>query len=158
MRAARLATPGASRPTRPFPWAASARSGRHLALSQLDADAAGDALSTYDDLIAPQLNGGNNGLVDASALLWRLQLYGPGSQWRWHEITGLWMRGRTIGNRAFDLVHAVMAFAASKQHARARQLAKRLERDTMLRAQRERGTGSGATSHRGHHVVLPWRL
>ena len=106
----------------------------HLALFQLDADAAGDALSTYDDLIAPQLDGGNNGLVDASALLWRLQLYGTGSQWRWREVTGLWMRGRTIGNRAFDLVHAVMALAASKQHARARYLAKRLESDTMLRA------------------------
>jgi hypothetical protein len=109
-------------------------SSHDLALFQLDADAAGDALSTYDDLIAPQLDGGNNGLVDASALLWRLQLYGTGSQWRWREITGLWMRGRAIGNRAFDLVHAVMALAASKQHARARQMAKRLESDTMLRA------------------------
>jgi tetratricopeptide (TPR) repeat protein len=109
----------------------------HLALFQLDADAAGDALSTYDDLIAPQLNGGNSGnsgLVDASALLWRLQLYGTGSQWRWREVTRLWMRRHIIGNRAFDLVHAVMAFAASKQHALARRLAKRLESDTMLRA------------------------
>jgi hypothetical protein len=44
------------------------------------------------------------------------------------------MRQRTIGNRAFDLVHAVMALAASKQHARARRLAKRLKGDTMLRA------------------------
>jgi tetratricopeptide (TPR) repeat protein len=106
----------------------------HLALYQLDADAAGDALSTYDDLIAPQLDGGNSGLVDASALLWRLQLRGTGSQRRWREVTGLWLRRRTIGNRAFDLVHAVMAFAASKQHGRARQLAKRLKSDTMLRA------------------------
>ena len=44
------------------------------------------------------------------------------------------MRRRTIGNRAFDLVHAVMALAWSKQHARARALAKRLKSDTMLRA------------------------
>jgi tetratricopeptide (TPR) repeat protein len=106
----------------------------HLALFQLDADAAGDALSTYDDLIAPQLDGGNNGLVDASALLWRLQLRGSGSLRRWREVTGLWMRQRSMGNRAFDLVHAVMALAASKQHARARRLAKRLKGDTMLRA------------------------
>jgi hypothetical protein len=93
-----------------------------------------DALSTYDDLIVPKLDGGNNGLVDASALLWRLQLRGTGSQRRWREVTRLWMRGHTIGNRAFDLVHAVMALAASKQNARARQLAKRLKSDTMLRA------------------------
>jgi tetratricopeptide (TPR) repeat protein len=106
----------------------------HLALFQLDADAAGDALATYDDLIAPQLDGGNNGLVDASALLWRLQLRGTRSQRRWREVTGLWMRQRTIGNRAFDLVHAVMALAASKQHALARQLAKRLKSDVVLRA------------------------
>jgi hypothetical protein len=106
----------------------------HLALFQLDADAAGDALSTYDDLIAPQLDGGNNGLVDASALLWRLQLRGTGSKRRWREVTGHWLRRRTIGNRAFDLVHAVMAFAASKQNARARQLAERLKSDMMLRA------------------------
>jgi tetratricopeptide (TPR) repeat protein len=106
----------------------------HLALFQLDADAAADALSTYDDLIAPHLDGGNNGLVDASALLWRLQLCGAGSQWRWREVTGLWMRRRTIGGRAFDLVHAVMAFAASKQHALAQRLAKRLKGDSMLRA------------------------
>jgi hypothetical protein len=106
----------------------------HLALFQLDADAAADALSTYDALIAPRLDGGNNGLVDASALLWRLELRGTSSPRRWREVTELWLRGRTIGNRAFDLVHAVMAFAASRQHRHARRLAKRLKSDVMLRA------------------------
>jgi hypothetical protein len=106
----------------------------HLALFQLDADAAADALSTYHGLIAPQLDGGNSGLVDASALLWRLQLCGTGSQSRWRKVTAFWMRPRTICNRAFELVHAVMALAASKEHARAWQLAKRLEADAMLRA------------------------
>jgi len=106
----------------------------HLALFQLDVAAAGDALSTYDDLIAPQLNDGKGGLVDASALLWRLQLRGTGLTRRWREVMRLWMRRRIIGNRAFDLMHAVMAFAASKQDARARQLARRLDSDTTLRA------------------------
>jgi hypothetical protein len=105
----------------------------HLALFQLDDDAPADALSTYDDLIAPYLDGGNNGLVDASALLWRLELWGTGSKWRWREVTGLWMRPRTIGSRAFDLVHAIIAFAASKQYARARRMARRLNGDAMLR-------------------------
>jgi hypothetical protein len=41
-----------------------------------------------------------------------------GSKRRWREVTGHWLRRRTIGNRAFDLVHAVMALAASKQNAR----------------------------------------
>ena len=106
----------------------------HLALFQLDADGAADALATYDELIAPQLDGGNNGLVDASALLWRLQLRGTASQRRWHEITRLWLRQHTFGNRAFDLVHAVIAFAAAKKHACARRLAKRLKGDSLLRA------------------------
>jgi tetratricopeptide (TPR) repeat protein len=104
----------------------------HLALFQLEISATADALSTYDDLIAPQLDGGNNGLVDASALLWRLQLHGSGSQRRWREVTELWMRQRTIGNRAFDVVHAIMALASSNQHASARRLARRLEADAML--------------------------
>jgi tetratricopeptide (TPR) repeat protein len=106
----------------------------HLALYQFDAGAAGDALSTYDRWIAPQLDGGNSGLVDASALLWRLQLCGTGSQRRWRDITGHWLRQRRIGNRAFDLVHAIMALAASKQHLLAQRLAERLKGDAMLRA------------------------
>ena len=106
----------------------------HLALFQLDADAAADALATYDTLIAPRLDAGSSVLVDASALLWRLQLFGTGSRRRWREVTGLWLRQRIVGNRAFDLVHAVMALASSKQHARARRLAARLEADAMLRA------------------------
>jgi hypothetical protein len=44
------------------------------------------------------------------------------------------MRLSTIGTRAFELVHAVMAFAASKRHRYARRLAKRLKSDMMLRA------------------------
>ena len=44
------------------------------------------------------------------------------------------MRQRTIGNRAFDVVHAVMALASSNQLASACRLARRLEADAMLRA------------------------
>jgi hypothetical protein len=106
----------------------------HLALYQLDADAPDAALSTYDHLICPQHDGGNNGLVDASSLLWRLQLRGNGSQRRWREVTARWLRRSTLGNRAFELVHAVMALAASRQHTRAREMAKRLKSDPMLRA------------------------
>jgi hypothetical protein len=106
----------------------------HLALFQLDADAAADALSTYDTLIAPQLDGGNNGLIDASALLWRLQLCGTKSRRRWSQVTGLWMERRMICCRAFDLVHAVMALASSEEHQLARQLAERLAGDALLRA------------------------
>jgi hypothetical protein len=104
----------------------------HLALFQLDADRVGEALATYDTLIAPRLAGGNGALVDASALLWRLKLLGTGSQGRWREVTGRWMRQRAIGTRAFELIHAVIAFAASRQYRRARRLARRLEHDALI--------------------------
>ncbi|HEY1459481.1 MAG TPA: tetratricopeptide repeat protein [Casimicrobiaceae bacterium] len=106
----------------------------HLALFQFDAGAADEALATYDELIAPHLDAGNNSLVDASALLWRLQLLGAGSQRRWCDVTTRWLQQRAIGSRAFDLVHAVMAMAASGQHRQTRQLAARLKADRMLRA------------------------
>lgn len=106
----------------------------HLALFEFDAGATADALSTYDALIAPHLDGAGGGLVDASALLWRLQLCGAGSQRRWREVTGLWLRKHSVVNRAFDLVHAIMALAASKQNALARRLAQRLRGDSMLRS------------------------
>ncbi|HET7096493.1 MAG TPA: tetratricopeptide repeat protein [Casimicrobiaceae bacterium] len=105
----------------------------HLALFQLDADAVADALATYDTLIAPHLDGSNNGLVDASALLWRLELRGTESRRRWHEVTRLWQRQRAFGSRAFDVIHAVIAFAAAKKHAFARRLANRVKRDPLLR-------------------------
>ena len=105
----------------------------HLALFQLDADAVSDALATYDTLIAPRLDGGNNGLVDASALLWRLELRGTESPRRWRDVTRLWLRRRAFGNRAFDAIHAVIAFAAAKKHAFARRLADRVKRDPVLR-------------------------
>ncbi len=106
----------------------------HLALFQFDAGATADALTTYDELIAPHLDGASGGLVDASALLWRLQLCGAGSQRRWREVTGLWLRKHSVVNRAFDLVHAIMALAASKQNALAHRLARRLRGDSMLRS------------------------
>ncbi len=131
----------------------------HLALFELDADAASEALETYDKLIAPQLDGGNNGLVDASALLWRLQLHGTRSTRRWREVAGLWRRRSTVGNRAFDLVHAVMALASSDEHAGAGRLARRLvERRHAPRPQRHGGARAGGISDRRHHVILPRRL
>ena len=74
----------------------------HLALFQLDADAAADALATYDELIAPRLDGGNNGLVDASALLWRLQLRGAGSRRNPGQRTLADERPGDLGGRRCD--------------------------------------------------------
>lgn len=83
-------------------------------------------MAIYDTLIAPHLDASNNGLVDASALLWRLELRRTESSRRWHEVMRLWQRRRTFGSRAFDVIHAVIAFAAANKHAFARKLANRV--------------------------------
>ena len=104
----------------------------HFALYQLDAHAAHAALATYDERIAPHLDDGTASLIDASALLWRLALCDAGSQKRWREVTQRWL-SRDIINRAFELLHAVMALVASKHHAQARKVARRLREDASLR-------------------------
>ena len=59
-------------------------------------------------------------------------------QGRWQDVGRLWMRRDIIGSRAFELVHVIIALAASSQHARAQRLALRLEQDAMLRARSAR--------------------
>jgi hypothetical protein len=107
----------------------------HLALFQLDADAADDALATYDALIAPRLDGGNNGLVDASALLWRLQLRGTRSDRRWQKVTGLWIGRRMSGKpRIRPRACGDGFWRRPSSTALARDLAKRLTGDALLRS------------------------
>ena len=49
-------------------------------------------------------------MIDASALLWRLQLRGVDVGSRWQEIADAWTPRLTDGHYAFNDVHALMAF------------------------------------------------
>lgn len=101
----------------------------HLALFHIDTGELGQALAIYDRSIAPAAQCSINSLVDASALLWRLDIGGIDAGERWEHLADCW-QGRTLaGRRAFTLVHAVMAFAATHRVALAKEVTSLLRED-----------------------------
>jgi tetratricopeptide (TPR) repeat protein len=110
----------------------------HLALHHLELGNARHALQIYDRRIAAAASPSVNELIDASALLWRLQLRGvePGS--RWDTLAESWAPRAEDAYCAFNDVHAMMAFVGAER----RDLVRRL-----LTAQRRRlatgGTNAG---------------
>jgi hypothetical protein len=89
----------------------------HRALFHLDADDPAAALAVYDTKIAPALD--IAALADASALLWRLQFHGVALGERWRRLADLWETHSLAGARPFFLLHAIMAFAATRRAAAA---------------------------------------
>jgi hypothetical protein len=87
----------------------------HLALFHIDSGEMEQALAIYDRSIAPSAQSSVNCLVDASALLWRLDIGGVEAGGRWEHLADCWQTRALTGRRAFTLVHAVMAFAASRR-------------------------------------------
>jgi tetratricopeptide (TPR) repeat protein len=86
--------------------------GWHLALHHLAQGDFGAALALHDGPIAGHCPAVLADLVDASALLWRLELAGAEVGGRWTALAGRWaaMAGRG-GYYAFDDFHAAMAYA-----------------------------------------------
>jgi tetratricopeptide (TPR) repeat protein len=105
----------------------------HLALFHLDLDAGDAALAIYDELIAPEPSGSTAALVDASALLWRLDLRGMSLAGRWRELAAEWKRKSLRGERAFNLVHALIAFTGAGDARPAREVAALLRHDPITR-------------------------
>jgi hypothetical protein len=106
----------------------------HLALFHLDLDDGSTALSIYDQLLAPRSTGSTAALVDASALLWRLELRGIDPEERWHALANCWSREPLRGQRAFNLIHAVIAFSAAGEAALARRITALLRDDQATRS------------------------
>ena len=105
----------------------------HLALFHIDLDQLDAALAIYDALVAPSPSSSINGLVDASALLWRLGIRGRSPDSRWHTLAGLWSHHSFRGRRAFTIVHAVMAFTAAGRLELAYRVAALLQHDAATR-------------------------
>jgi tetratricopeptide (TPR) repeat protein len=84
----------------------------HLALFQLELGRQDEALKLYDEAIgtgsAVMLD-----LVDASAMLWRLQLRGVDVGARWAPVADLWAQHGQPGLYAFNDLHMMMAFTAT---------------------------------------------
>jgi hypothetical protein len=95
----------------------------HLALFHLGLDQIDETLALLDGPIA----GGGSALVldmiDASALMWRLQLRGQDLGGRWLPLAQRWRTVADGGLYAFNDMHAMMAFASSGQHDMADALA-----------------------------------
>ncbi|WP_137894999.1 tetratricopeptide repeat protein [Ramlibacter sp. 2FC] len=82
----------------------------HRALYHLDLGEIDQVLALFD---GPVFGGRSTlalDLVDASALLWRLQLRGVALGGRWHEVAERWLSFADTAYYAFNDAHAMMAF------------------------------------------------
>jgi hypothetical protein len=123
--------------TRPV-WAANAGFSTHLAwhfaLFHIDLDEVPQALAIYVDTLAPLAAGSTTALIDATALLWRLELRGAHVRGLWRSLAHRWALTSLSGERAFTIVHALLAFAAAGVEHHAARVARLLRDDPLTRA------------------------
>ena len=96
----------------------------HLALHHLELGDARHAIELYDRRIAAAAAPALSELIDASALLWRLQLGGTEPGPRWRTLAERWAPHAEDAFCAFNDLHAMLAFAGAHR----RDLMRRLQR------------------------------
>lgn len=130
----------------------------HLAVFHVDQGDLERARAIYDDTLAPGADAPLGALVDASALLWRLELRGAASAARWFTLTHAWTKHRLRGARAFNVVHAVVAQVGARQLSRARYTARLLGGSNERREDTELATAFCAAliafAHGDHGVAV----
>jgi hypothetical protein len=95
----------------------------HLALYHLGLDQIDEVLALFDRPIHGARSPLALDLVDASALLWRLQLRGVDVGERWQSVANGWLPlARDGGHYAFNDAHAMMAFVGAQRDADAEAL------------------------------------
>ncbi len=119
----------------------------HLALYHLEREEIATVLQLYDR----QVRGGAStvvlDMIDASALLWRLQLRGVAiGQARWDEIAEAWAPLREDGFYAFNDVHALISFLGAGRRDRVEQ-----QLATLRRSARDGGSNAAMAAQ----VALP---
>ena len=100
----------------------------HLALYHLDLGQIDRVLEIYDQSIRPERSDVALEMIDASALLWRLQLMGIDVGDRWKELADTWEATVEDGYYVFNDMHAMMAFVGAGREASAKTLLATLER------------------------------
>ncbi len=101
----------------------------HLALFHLDMDHIDDVLKIYDShLTSSGQSGDKYEELDASALLWRLQLLDIDVGDRWAGLADKWEPSAADTLYAFNDVHAMMTFASDNRRDAARTLLNANER------------------------------
>jgi hypothetical protein len=106
----------------------------HLALFHADLDATQRALAIYARELAPRAESTTPELIDAAALLWRLELRGLDLRPHWRALAERWAHKPLIGERAFNLMHALLAFGAAGDERRAASVTALLKHDATTRA------------------------
>ena len=104
----------------------------HLALFYLDRGDVARVLELYDRHIYPEPSDFSLQLVDATALLWRLHLLGVDVAARFEQVAQVW-EGKLDDERgfwAFNDVHAMMAFAATRREGAIARLSRDLDGST----------------------------
>jgi tetratricopeptide (TPR) repeat protein len=87
----------------------------HLALFHLDAGNVAQVLDLFDRRIRPEQTHVPLEMIDASAMLWRLELRGIDVGDRWQAIANCWEPFLEHSYYAFNDAHAVMAFVGAKR-------------------------------------------
>ena len=94
----------------------------HLALYYCDQQRWDRVLEVYDTGITRTAAAGVMELLDASALLWRLELFGVDPGTRWQRLADAWEAHVDDAWYAFNDMHAMMAFAGAQRFDVARRL------------------------------------
>lgn len=110
----------------------------HLALFHLARGEVDQALALYDRHMSPTDAADIADLIDASALLWRVQLQGGAVGSRWQALADAWAPHIDDGFCSFSDVHAMLAFIGAQDDARAQRLLHAL------------ATSQSRTSRHGH--------
>jgi len=94
----------------------------HLALFHLGLDHVDEALALVDGQVLASASPVVLNMIDASSILWRLQLRGIDVGDRWLALAERWVPQAEAGNYAFNDMHAMMAFVQAGRDADAARL------------------------------------
>jgi hypothetical protein len=97
----------------------------HLALFHLGLDQIDEVYALLDERVLGSASPVVLDMIDASAMLWRLQLRGLDVGTRWNALADRWAAATDApqaGNYAFNDFHAMMAFGAAGREAEAERL------------------------------------
>ncbi|MFO1306261.1 MAG: tetratricopeptide repeat protein [Burkholderiales bacterium] len=105
----------------------------HLALFHLALGHSGEALRLYDTRVRPHRSDQLGDMIDASALLWRIDLAGGDPGGRWRELASAWSPRIGDGFCTFNDLHAMLAFVGAHDWDLARRLEHELAERQALR-------------------------
>jgi tetratricopeptide (TPR) repeat protein len=94
----------------------------HLALHHLEQGELDRALALYDHRVRAGYSTEIADLIDAAALLWRMQVLGSDTDARWTELSAAWAPHIDDGFCSFNDLHAMLAFVGARDWDRALRL------------------------------------